>query len=156
MGEQGIWTVCTNSAVRRAARQLGQFYDDCLAPSGLRATQHSLLTQIAYLRNPTPRSLADALVMDLSALLHTLKPLVRDGLVELLPDEKDRRAKRVQLTETGRAKQREGLELWRGAQARFDALFGAEESAALRRALGRISSDGFARELAVPTEKPKG
>ncbi|PTT92617.1 MarR family transcriptional regulator, partial [Pseudomonas sp. HMWF031] len=38
--------VCTNTALRRAARRLGNLYDDALAPLGLKSTQVSLLTEI--------------------------------------------------------------------------------------------------------------
>lgn len=138
------WDFCSNAAVKRASRRLGRLYDDVLEPSGLRSTQFSLLTQIAYRTAPTLKELATALVMDQSALGHTLRPLLRDGLVELAADEKDRRAKRVRLTEEGKARQAEALVLWQDAQSRFDAVFGREEAEVLRRTLDRLSSDGFA------------
>ncbi|MDE1148005.1 MAG: MarR family winged helix-turn-helix transcriptional regulator [Azospirillaceae bacterium] len=143
------WDYCTNTAVRRAARRLGQLYGDISAPAGLLPTQHALLTHILLAtrpdgQGPTLQDMASAVVMDLSALGHTLKPLIRDGYVELAPDPQDRRAKRARLTPKGQAKQEEVTALWRIAQSRFDALFGAEESAALRRALALVASDEFA------------
>ena len=45
-GEVLMTQDCNNSMLRRASRMLGQLYDDELAPSGLRATQHGLLAQI--------------------------------------------------------------------------------------------------------------
>ncbi|CAN7254952.1 MULTISPECIES: MarR family winged helix-turn-helix transcriptional regulator [Ensifer] len=141
---KGIWDFCTNSALKRASRQLGQLYEDVLAPSGLRGTQYSLLSQIAHSKNASLRTLADLLVMDLSALGHTLKPLIRDGYVELVPDASDRRVKRVQLTPFGAKKQRETTDLWRKAQARFDNALGKQEAEALRRALNGISEASFA------------
>ncbi|MGO4440636.1 MarR family winged helix-turn-helix transcriptional regulator [Rhizobium sp. RAF56] len=143
--ETGTWSECSGAAVRRASRQLGQLYDDVLAPSGLRTTQFSLLTQILVGETPTLKSLAEAMVMDLSALGHTLKPLIRDGLVELVPDAKDRRVKRVRLTGQGQRKRDEAHSLWEQAQARFDAAFGAEQSAALRRAMAVIATPEFAQ-----------
>jgi DNA-binding MarR family transcriptional regulator len=144
---EGVWQHCTNSAIRRAARQLGQLYDDVIAPSGLKGTQFSLMSQIALAgRDGIPlKPLAEAMVMDLSALGHTLKPLTRDGLVELIADEKDGRVRRARLTATGAARQAEALTLWRGAQARFDAAFGAERSAEMRGLLGLVSSPDFAK-----------
>lgn len=138
------WDYCTNTAVKRASRRLGQLYDAVLAPSGLRSTQCALLTQIRLSDGPTLRGLAEAMAMDLSALGHTLKPLQRDGLVALEPDPRDRRAKRVRLTAHGETRLDAALELWRAAQARFDAEFGGEESAALRTTLERLASPGFA------------
>ncbi|WP_407720909.1 MarR family winged helix-turn-helix transcriptional regulator [Neorhizobium petrolearium] len=144
MREDGIWLYCSNSAVRRASRQLGQLYEDAMGDTGLKGTQFSLLSQIARSGEPTLKSLAEAMVMDLSALGHTLKLLIRDGLVELVPDAKDRRVKRVRLTETGIAKQKELTARWQIAQDRFDKAFGKEKSEEMRRTLAFISSQEFA------------
>ena len=84
--------VCTNTALRRAARRLGQIYDEAVAPAGLKATQVALLAQTAGLRErdqhqwPPLQSLAEQLAVSISALTHALRPLVRDGLDELQPD----------------------------------------------------------------------
>ncbi|MGK9053069.1 MarR family winged helix-turn-helix transcriptional regulator [Neorhizobium petrolearium] len=145
--EDGIWLLCSNSAVRRASRQLGQLYEDAMGDTGLKGTQFSLLSQIARSGEPSLKNLAEAMVMDLSALGHTLKPLLRDGLVELVPDGSDRRVKRVRLTETGTAKQRELTARWQVAQDRFDRAFGKEKSEELRRTLAFISSPDFARSF---------
>jgi DNA-binding MarR family transcriptional regulator len=140
----GIWMHCTNSAIRRAARQVGQLYDDAMGDTGLKGTQFSLLSQIRYDGQPALKGLAETMRMDLSALGHTLKPLIRDGFVALAADPADRRVKRVRLTVLGEAKQAELLERWRVAQARFDTVFGAEKSADIRRTLAFISSPEFA------------
>lgn len=139
-----IYAHCSNSAIRRAARQLGQLYDHVIAPCGLRGTQFSLLTQIAYSDSPTLKALAAELVMDLSALGHTLKPLIRDGLVELVPDESDRRVKHARLTEAGKAAQAAAVLLWKDAQARFDQAFGAHKSVQLREVMALLASAEFA------------
>lgn len=153
MGDHS-WDHCANAATRRAARRLGQLYDAALAPSGLRTTQFSLLSEIGLSDGPTVAALARALAMDLSALAHTLKPLVRDGLVELVPDARDRRARRVRLTTAGRERHAQALPLWQDAQARFDAAFGAAESAALCMAMDRIASDDFSRAFAAGAPRP--
>ncbi|CDZ27661.1 MarR family winged helix-turn-helix transcriptional regulator [Neorhizobium galegae] len=143
--EDGIWLHCSNSAVRRASRHLGQLYEDAMGDTSLRGTQFSLMSQIARSNEPTLKNLAEAMVMDLSALGHTLKPLIRDGLVELVPDAQDRRAKRVRLTDMGAATQRDLTARWQIAQDRFDKAFGKEKSEELRRTLAFISSDEFAK-----------
>lgn len=141
------WAVCSNSALRRATRQLGQLYEDVFAPSGLRGTQFSLMTQIHMNGRPSLKFLADGLVMDLSALGHTLKPLIRDGLVKVEPDAKDKRVKRAMLTPAGIAKWEEGNRLWAEARDRFENAFGAEAAAELRNTLNRISSAEFAESF---------
>ena len=154
MADKKIWDYCINSAIRRASRQLGQIYDDLLAPTGLRGTQHAMLTQIDISGDAPLKRLAELLVMDLSALGHTLKPLIRDGFVELMPDTKDKRVKRVRLTERGRQKQMECQKLWAKAQASFDDLLGANQSNALKRAVNRLSEPDFVHDFKQALERP--
>src|ERR1700754_1773058 len=81
--------VCTETSLRRAARQLGRLYDEAVAPSGINATQVSLLAQIAGDRRPegpTLQDLAERLGIQISTLTHALRPLVRDGFVEVRQD----------------------------------------------------------------------
>ena len=146
-------TPCNNSELRKATRQLGQLYDDIVGGSGMRASQLGLLFQIEAMRGPTMKALARIIVMDLSALGHTLKPLVRDGYVALVADERDRRVKRVFLTEAGKAKTAEGLDLWRLAQGRVEAVLGSAGALALRQTLAMLASDQFAE--AFRTVEPR-
>ena len=137
--------VCTNSVLRRAARNMGQLYDDMLSPSGLKGTQFTLLANIVAQDEPTMRELAEALVMDLSALGHALKPLTRDGWVVLYADARDGRAKRVKLMVKGLAKFKEAMARWQEAHGRFESAYGAKKAAALRSALCLIASEDFNR-----------
>ncbi len=132
-------SACNNSTLRRAARRLGQFYDDAVAPTGLKATQQSLLYQIHAAGEPAMGEIAAALIMDLSALGHTLKPLIRDGYVETVQDAADRRIRRVRLTRAGEAKLSEAMKLWQVAQQRLEDRIGADKAAQLRAALDEIA-----------------
>jgi DNA-binding MarR family transcriptional regulator len=134
---------CNNASLRKAARQLGKLYDAVQEPSGIKATQCSMLTQIYDLRNPTMAELAKSLLMDLSAMRHSLGPLIRDGLVRLRPDAKDGRVKRVVLTRAGVAKFEEAMQLWRKAQDRLEQALGSARAAGLRSELKFLASDGF-------------
>src|SRR5438034_11631465 len=91
---------CTNTALRRASRRLGQLYAEALAPTGLRGTQVSLLAQIDAMTLPTKRGaapgptlqdLASRASLRVSGITHALAPLVRDGLIELRLDLLDAR-----------------------------------------------------------------
>ena len=143
-------SACNNAVLRQASRRLTQIYDDALAPSGLRATQHALLANVWKLGTPTMGELANTIVMDLSALGHTLKPLERDGFVAVLRDEKDRRARRITLTDKGNAKLRETLELWKGVQDLFEEAFGRDRAAELRSVLRFLSSQEFQERMTRP------
>jgi DNA-binding MarR family transcriptional regulator len=132
--------ICNATALRKATRRVSQLYDTVLAPTGLRSTQRSILMHIARAGTPTMGDLAAALVLDRSALAHNLKPLERDGLVVVVPDEADRRSRRVALTEAGEQKLKASLELWKDAQRRFESAFGPERASSLREALAVVAS----------------
>jgi len=141
-------SVCTNAALRRATRRLGQLYDDALAPCGLRATQYSILSHIDRAGGkPQVGKLAEAMVMDLSAMGHTLRALAREGLVEVVPDPDDRRSRRVSLTRTGRARLAKARPLWGEAHRRFEQAFGPAEAAQLRRILDTIAAPEFTEKF---------
>ena len=90
LAKAAMLSFCNNATLRKAARRLGLLYDAVLEPSGLKATQCSLLTQIHDLGDPTMAELAKSLLMDLSAMRHSLGPLIRDGLVRLRPRQEGR------------------------------------------------------------------
>jgi hypothetical protein len=78
--------------------------------------------------------------MDRGALAHNVKPLERIVSSRPLPI---RRNRFIALARVGRRKIAESARSWARAQERFEASFGAKESAAPRRALASIASDGF-------------
>lgn len=148
---------CTHTALRRAARRLGQLYDDAVAPSGLKATQVGVLAQIAGVHDagqqdwPTLQALAERLAVSISALTHALRPLVRDGLVELRPDLHDKRTKRGVLTTLGEARLREAISLWADANQRVEQVLGSS-AAALRTLADDVTSAEFLE--AYETRRP--
>lgn len=149
--QQTGFSRCNNATLRRAARSLGRFYDDALAPSGLKSTQFGLIFQIHVMSEPAMGAIAEALIMDLSALGHTLKPLIRDGYVETFADKDDRRIKRVRLTSQGQTKLDEALKLWSVAQQQFEDKVGAEQAAKLRAALDAVADLDLEMAAAAPS-----
>jgi DNA-binding MarR family transcriptional regulator len=142
--------VCNGAALRKATRRLSQLYDMVLAPSGLSASQRSVLVHIERAGSPTMTELAYAMVLDRSALARNIKPLERDGYLVQRPDNEDGRSRRVELTPAGRAKLNESNRLWRNAQNRFEEVYGEQRAAALRVALAEIYSDEFAEAFGRP------
>lgn len=107
--------VCFN--FRKAARAVTQLYDAMLEPSGLRATQFSLLIAV-HLTGPVTISwLAREMVMDRTTLTRNFKPLDKLGFIKIVPG-KDRRTREVTLTQRGRKVLAKALPLWRQAQTR--------------------------------------
>jgi DNA-binding MarR family transcriptional regulator len=106
---------CACFAARRAARVITQHYDRSLQPSGLRATQFTLLTVLA-LGGPLPLSrVADRLGMERTTLTRNLKPLLADGLIAVRPGG-DRRVRTIAITAKGHRAAVVALPHWRRAQ----------------------------------------
>jgi DNA-binding MarR family transcriptional regulator len=134
---------CIATAMRKASRRLSQLYDEAMAPIGLRATQFAILSELERRAKapPTMRELADALVMDRSALGHNLRPLERDGLIALEESDEDRRRRHVVATAQGRAKYKDARRLWQTAQDRFETVYGQAATAKLRTTLLTIAHE---------------
>jgi DNA-binding MarR family transcriptional regulator len=131
---------CTCLAVRQAARRITQFYDQHLAPAGLRTTQFSILAKLKFLGPMTINALADELVMDRTTLGRNILPLEREGLISITPGRADRRSKELRLSEAGRERLRAARHGWREAQAGFAAVFGEDRTVGLRALLREVSA----------------
>lgn len=131
---------CTCLAVRQAARHITQFYDQFLAPTGLRTTQYSILTRLK-LRGPlTINALAEDMVMDRTTLGRNVLPLERDGLITIRKSAVDRRSKEIHLTEAGLERLKLAYKNWQEAQAQFEAAFGCDRTADLRAILHAVTT----------------
>jgi DNA-binding MarR family transcriptional regulator len=140
--------VCTNTSLRLAARRLGQLYDEALAPLDLKATQLALIAEIHKLtgadqQGPTLQDLATRLAIQLSALTHALRPLVRDGLVELRQDSQDRRTKHAVLTPLGKNRLSEAVVRWAAVNDQVEVVLGPAAAASLRALADQVASDAF-------------
>jgi len=138
---------CNCLALRQAARHVTQFYDQALAPSGLRATQYSILARLERNGPMTINVLAAELVMDRTTLGRNVLPLQRDGLIAVEPGTTDRRSKELHLTEAGLARFRAAVKGWTQAQARFESTFGTKRAQALRSLLDDVTSSDLAVAL---------
>src|SRR5258708_39679525 len=92
---------CNCLAIRQAARHVSQFYDQFLAPVGLRTTQFSILAKLRRLGPQSINTLAESMVMDRTTLGRNILPLERDGLIRIQPLATDRRSKELHLTKAG-------------------------------------------------------
>jgi DNA-binding MarR family transcriptional regulator len=132
---------CYATALRKASRRVSGLYDEILAPTGLRSTQFAILGELTDGDPVTINELAHALVLDRSGLGHSLRPLQRDGLIQLDKDPADRRNVRVALTDEGRRRFDEAYALWRSAQGRVVAALGAGIADELRDQLNALARD---------------
>ena len=123
---------CNCFAVRSAARHISQFYDQFLAPVGLRTTQFSILSKLKRRGPLTINALAKVMVMDRTTLGRNVLPLERDGLIRIEPMPSNRRAKDLRLTDAGEKRLQAATKEWMRAQAQFEARFGVRRAAELR------------------------
>jgi DNA-binding MarR family transcriptional regulator len=131
---------CTCLALRQAARHVSQFYDQHLAPSGLRITQFSILAKLKREGPLTINSLAERLVMDPTTLGRNILPLQRDGLIAVVRGLGDRRSKELCLTDVGLKRLNQAWKYWAEAQAGFDAAFGSRKDSQLRTLMRAVTS----------------
>ena len=109
---------CTCFNLRKAARTVTQLYDEALRPTGLRATQVTLLIAVGQAGPITMKDLARFLAMDRTTLTRNLKPLLDQGLVTTAEAE-DRRHRPIALTARGQDVLAEALPYWREVQTRI-------------------------------------
>ena len=114
---------CTCANLRKAARAVTQAFDTALQPSGLRATQFTVLATLAKRGELPLMKLAEAMVLDRTTLTRNLRPLIDRGLVRETRDE-DRRVRRLGLTRAGAAALETALPYWHQAQGRLVAALG--------------------------------
>ena len=132
---------CIVAALRAATRRLTQLYDEAMAPTGLRVTQFHVLSELnrRSTNPPTVGELAEILTMERSALGQTLRPLARDGFIDLGQDERDGRRRPIRLTRKGKAKVLSGRRYWAGAHEKFEHFFGDNQLVVLRETLRDIA-----------------
>ena len=106
--------ICFN--LRKSARAMTQRYEEALRPTGLRATQFSLLVATKLLGVATISRLAKTLVMDRTTLTRNLKPLENQGFIRTTPGKEDRREREVILTVAGQDTLDRALPLWKSVQ----------------------------------------
>jgi DNA-binding MarR family transcriptional regulator len=131
---------CNCLAFRKAARHVTQFYDQFLAPAGLRTTQFSILAKLRRRGPLTINTLAEDLVMDRTTLGRNILPLEREGLIAVKRGAADRRSKELHLTDAGAARLRAAVKGWADAQARFESVFGGKRTSDLRALLHTVAA----------------
>ncbi|MDE2363776.1 MAG: MarR family transcriptional regulator [Hyphomicrobiales bacterium] len=137
---------CLCLASQRAARVLARRFDRAFQPVGLTNNQYSLMIALSASIPMNMRQLAAFLAMDRTTLTAALKLLKGRGLVVVGPDDTDRRARRLGLTEAGRKILDAAIPIWRAEHAAIDAEMSALEARQLRASLGRIGSPTNSRK----------
>lgn len=130
---------CLCLHTQRAARALARRFDEAMRPIGLTSGQFSLLISLNRPEPPTLGSVARLLAMDRTTLTANLKPLERRGLLVVAPDEIDKRARRLRLTEAGRALLRQAVPIWDRTHVEVEAALATVDPDRLRAGLAELA-----------------
>ena len=131
---------CNCVAIRKAARRVTQAYDAALADAGIRVTQFMILMALEGDDGVSVNNLAETMAMDRTTMGKNLRPLERDGLVDVKVSESDRRSRDIVLTRKGRALLERTYPLWRRAHQEFQDKHGAKFAENLRAMLSEVSA----------------
>jgi DNA-binding MarR family transcriptional regulator len=101
--------------LRRAARLLSQSYEDALRPTGLRATQFTVLQFLEMAGEVTQKRMGQMLGLDTTTLTRTIAAMKREGWIDQQRGE-DRREWKMRLSKKGHAQFVTAEPLWKKAQ----------------------------------------
>ena len=122
---------CFCLASRQAARRITRLYDSRMQPSGIRATQFTVLSQL-MLRGEMPiGKLASILGMERTTLTRNLALLEQQRWISIKAGD-DPRSRMIAITAQGRGMVRRGFPYWSKAQAEVGKMLGADGQAALK------------------------
>jgi DNA-binding MarR family transcriptional regulator len=123
---------CLCFAAQRAARELARRFDRALGKLGITNGQFSMLTAIGGMNRPKLGEIARFMGMDHATVTAAVRKLEKRGLVKVMEDGTDRRARRITLTAEGVVTVERAVLVWRVEHMKMDLEHGETEVAALR------------------------
>jgi len=139
---------CASFNFRRTARAVTRLYDQALEDAGIRSTQFTLLVGIAKNQPVAMGAFAEIVMIDPTTLTRSLRPLEKEGLIQI----SGRTAKRrrlLKLTRKGAQALKRSLPAWGKVQAQFVSAVGSKYWADLRNELEKLAY------VAADLEKPR-
>jgi DNA-binding MarR family transcriptional regulator len=106
---------CVCTAARRRSRDLTRAFEKAMRESGVRGTQFTLLATLIQTGPIATTRLADFQGLERTTLTRNLRPLIRDGLVQI-DEAEDRRVRKVAITPAGEEAARRAFPFWKKAQ----------------------------------------
>lgn len=120
-------TLCACTKLRRSARSVTALYDAAIATTGLTTPQYSLLRILDRGGDCSLSTLADRTGHDRTSISRMVASLVERGLIAVVPA-RDQRERIVTVTVDGRAAVDGARDGWEAAEARMDAVLGADRA----------------------------
>lgn len=144
-----VGQTCVCRRVQRASRSVGKRFDDAMRPLAINNWQFTLLVALHRAAAPTVNELAASLAMDRTTVTKNLRPLERRGLLEIKTDDKDRRARRIVLTNAGCTLLADAIERWKVVNQQVAGAFSSEGLVALMSGLETLATE----EATAPKQK---
>lgn len=114
---------CVGARMRRTSRALTAAYNEAFRKVGIRSTQWPILAALRVAGSMSLGDLADAVGSDPSTISRNIRPLVRDGLVDLAADD-DGRKRHARLTPKGVTTHARAYREWKSVQDKALRLLG--------------------------------
>jgi DNA-binding MarR family transcriptional regulator len=130
---------CMCASLRRTSRALTQLYEDALRPTGLRATQFTILQTLSLAGEVTQGKLGQILAMDSTTLTRTLSTMSRHRWIAKRRGE-DRREWRMRLSKAGEIQFKQALPDWEKAQTQLRRQLGDELSNNLMKLTQKVTN----------------
>lgn len=130
---------CMCANFRRAGRIITHLYDEQLRPTGLHATQFTVLQALSLAGERTQGELGRMLALDSTTLTRTLAIMKRRRWIERQHG-KDRREWRFRLSRAGELQLRHALPHWKKAQAQLQRQLGESQWNTLLNSLQHVTS----------------
>ncbi|CAM5425232.1 DNA-binding MarR family transcriptional regulator OS=Leifsonia shinshuensis OX=150026 GN=HNR13_000526 PE=4 SV=1 [Leifsonia shinshuensis] len=124
--------------LKHAHRRLLALADAAIEPLGLERREFGVLRALAAREPLSQQALAGDLGVDPTTMVAVIDALEDKGIVTRRPDPADRRRNAIELTEAGRATNRDAEAAYRAAEAEFLAPLGGAEAAAFSASLRAV------------------
>ena len=117
---------CMFNKTRTISRYVTNLYANALKEVGVTPVQFSILTAVQLIPNANVNHLSSALMMDRTTLNRNLKPLLRDGYIDI-QESTDRRERKISITQEGQEVYEKGYKKWEEAQKEFEEVIGTDD-----------------------------
>jgi len=130
MNSTELLTLCSCFSSRMISRAVTPLYEHYVAGEGITIVQFSILVMLDNESGASISEMSDTLTMERTTLLRTIKPLLKDGLINI---DTSPRQHIYAISLTGREKLARAMPLWQRAQDSFVELLGEDDANHLQR-----------------------
>ena len=116
--------ICFN--LRKASRAITQVYDRMFKEIQMTSSQMAIINSLKIIGPMNVSELSEAMATDRTTITRNLKPLEREKYIIIQPG-KDRRSRKIMLTEKGEEVSAKSFELYKEFQAKLYDSFGEEK-----------------------------